>query len=314
MTIKPLFFRFLALFVERKTATRWIILFFLLFSIGLFSRFSLNKEGVQRPKIYDCFLFFNELELLTIRLNEMDEGVDYFVLVEAAETFRGTPKSLYFSENRQLFEQFKEKIIHVVVDEHFETGDPWLRERYQREQIFRGLKGCQSGDIILLSDVDEIVRKENIKEIVEVVAAHKVEAVVCGQSMYCGYLNRYQGEWSGTVCTTFKEFKRMSTKLTRRLRNLYPHTLKKAHLTKVVRLPAQGWHFSSMGGIDRYITKIESFSHAELDNPEAKKRERFRAMVSQFPLVEIDATFPKYVQDNRAYFEQIGFLDLATIN
>ena len=36
--------------------------------------------------IYDCFCFFNELDLLEIRLNVLKDAVVKFVFVEAGET------------------------------------------------------------------------------------------------------------------------------------------------------------------------------------------------------------------------------------
>ena len=52
---------------------------------------------------YDCFSFFNELDLLEIRLNVLKDAVDKFVLVEAGETHSGKPKPLYFKENEARF-------------------------------------------------------------------------------------------------------------------------------------------------------------------------------------------------------------------
>ena len=69
----------------------------LLLCVVLFTLFS----GVGEAKIYDCFLFFNELEILDIRLHELYDHVDKFVLVESLETFRGKQKPLYFTENRE---------------------------------------------------------------------------------------------------------------------------------------------------------------------------------------------------------------------
>ena len=57
--------------------------------------FLLVFKGQGYAQIYDCFLFFNELEILDIRLHEMYEHVDKFVLVESVETFRGNLKPLY---------------------------------------------------------------------------------------------------------------------------------------------------------------------------------------------------------------------------
>ena len=45
-------------------------------------------------KVYDCFTFFNELDLLEIRLNELDNVVDYFVLVESKRSFQNKPKEI----------------------------------------------------------------------------------------------------------------------------------------------------------------------------------------------------------------------------
>lgn len=68
-------------------------------------------------KIYDCFTFFNEIELLKIRFEELYNVVDKFVLVEATQTFTGEPKELFFLKNKNLFSKYEDKIIHVVVDD-----------------------------------------------------------------------------------------------------------------------------------------------------------------------------------------------------
>lgn len=65
--------------------------------------------------IYDCFHFFNELDILKIRLEVMNPIVDKFVISEATETFSGLKKPLYYEENKELFSEFQDKIIHVVV-------------------------------------------------------------------------------------------------------------------------------------------------------------------------------------------------------
>ena len=53
--------------------------------------------------VYDCFSFFNELDLLEIRLNVLKDVVDKFVLVEATRTHTGRPKPLYYEENKARF-------------------------------------------------------------------------------------------------------------------------------------------------------------------------------------------------------------------
>lgn len=112
------------------------------------------------PKVYDCFTFFNELDLLEIRLNELDPVVDRFVLVEATVTQRGQPKSLFFRENRERFTKFLPKIEHVVVEDMpagpQTKSNNWKRENFQRRAIMRGLASAQADDFVLISDLDEI--------------------------------------------------------------------------------------------------------------------------------------------------------------
>lgn len=266
-------------------------------------------KAPHKSKIYDCFLFFNELELLDVRLHEMYDHVDKFVIVEATETFRGKPKALFFAENRHLFEKFADKIIHVVVDEKFDRDDPWRRERFQRQQVMRGLKQCRDSDIILLSDLDEIVRGEKIKEMAHLITSKKVEAVICHQRMYQGYLNRYEDVWNGTVCMSYKKFKNIPIKLARRLRNITHRTLRRAKISKVHCMEDAGWHFTSMGGAARYVTKLESFSHAEMDRPGFDKIQHLSDKISPLPIVEIDSSFPLYIQEKREHFEKIGFIE-----
>ncbi len=262
------------------------------------------------PKIYDCFLFYNEFELLEVRLNELSDHVDKFVLVESCETFRGKPKPFYFEENKHLFEKYKHKIIHVKLTEPFKTEKLFERERYQRSQMLRGLKNAKPDDIVFISDLDEIIRGGKVSEVAEMIISKKAEAAILEQTMYYGFLNRQQAEgWRGPICTTYKVVKRISPALTRRLRNLGPKKVKKSKLTKIVLVPNAGWHFTSMGGVDRAILKIESFSHAELDTPEYKDKKRFLAELRACPIKPIDESFPRYIQENQERFKKLGFID-----
>lgn len=112
--------------------------------------------------VYDCFCFYNELDLLEIRLNILNGCVDKFVLVEATRTQRNNPKPLYFAENKERYKKFEDKIIHLVLDEYPEHIEQWTIENLQRNYIMKGLEQCSDDDIILISDLDEIPRPEYI--------------------------------------------------------------------------------------------------------------------------------------------------------
>jgi len=66
--------------------------------------------------LYDCFMFFDELELLDLRLHYLDPLIDRFVLVESTRTFSLKDKPLFFDENKSMFSKFLPKIEHVIID------------------------------------------------------------------------------------------------------------------------------------------------------------------------------------------------------
>ena len=111
-------------------------------------------------KIYDCFQFFNEENILDLRLNILDEHVDFFVIVESTTDHQGNEKKLNFDINK--YKKFQKKIIYIVVEDTLDAikkphlGQNSLVERHQRNSITRGLKNCSNEDLIIISDVDEI--------------------------------------------------------------------------------------------------------------------------------------------------------------
>ena len=132
-----------------------------------------SSAGDDKPSplvvmLYDCFTFYNELDLLEVRLHEHNAAVDRFVLVEARQTFQGVPKDLVFEKNKQRFAPFLDKIIHVIIDfpEHIalnyykNSNAAWNREFFQRDAMAQGLAAAQPNDLIMVSDVDEIVRSD----------------------------------------------------------------------------------------------------------------------------------------------------------
>lgn len=100
--------------------------------------------------IYDCFPFFNELDILEIRLNTLYDTVDYFVITEANKTHTGKEKEYIFEKNRERFAKFLDKVIYIKVEDFPDLesskkssdGNKWLYENYQRDAIMRGLKDC----------------------------------------------------------------------------------------------------------------------------------------------------------------------------
>ena len=67
-------------------------------------------------KIYDCFIFNNEVDLLKLRLNILDDVVDKFVIIEGKKTFSGNDKESIFLKNKEKFSRWEDKIIYRHID------------------------------------------------------------------------------------------------------------------------------------------------------------------------------------------------------
>tara|TARA_B100001250_G_C19588742_1_gene695406 strand:- start:33 stop:845 length:813 start_codon:yes stop_codon:yes gene_type:complete len=110
--------------------------------------------------IFDCFSYLDEDLLLEIRLNILNDYVDYFVIVEGDKTWQNNYKKLKFDINK--FPKFKDKIIYVPVTDMPDGDNPYLRENFQRNCILRGLKKSSEEDFIIISDLDEIPNPKTI--------------------------------------------------------------------------------------------------------------------------------------------------------
>jgi beta-1,4-mannosyl-glycoprotein beta-1,4-N-acetylglucosaminyltransferase len=110
--------------------------------------------------IYDCFSYWDEDLLLDLRLNILNNFVDYFVIVEGNKTWQNNPKKLRF--NIKKFKKFEKKIIYIPVEDMPDGDDPYTRENFQRNSIINGLKTAKDNDLIIISDLDEIPNPEKI--------------------------------------------------------------------------------------------------------------------------------------------------------
>lgn len=232
-------------------------------------------------KIFDCFTFFNEFELLELRLETLWDLVDYFVIVEANKTHANEPKPFNFFERQKEFKKYFKKIRYVMDDSdvpYSGVGD-WSIENNQRNNIIQGLGDAEPDDLIFISDVDEIPNPKTIKILLESQSDKNLDVeviqyfypeefgqntlipfrcmiraiqllnycpVVCRQKYHCYYFDlvNTQLDWEGTVIGKFKFME--SPQGFRNLRRVLP------------RIVEGGWHFSYMGGVERVAMKMKS--------------------------------------------------------
>ena len=83
--------------------------------------------------LIDCFPYFNEAELLELRIRMLNDHVDRFLIVEANKTHRGDPKPFTCQETIEKLGLPSEKIslIKVELPSADENPDPWVRERHR---------------------------------------------------------------------------------------------------------------------------------------------------------------------------------------
>jgi beta-1,4-mannosyl-glycoprotein beta-1,4-N-acetylglucosaminyltransferase len=214
-------------------------------------------------KIIDCFIFYNELELLTYRLNLLNNVVDYFVIVESTHTFIGKEKNCLFNDNKHLFKDFSNKIIHIIVNDFpfkypDSNIDPWENERFQRNSIRTGLnyiKDLSHSDMIIISDVDEIPDPNTLEKIKK--GDIVVDIGILEMDFYYYNLNtRFRHKWFHCKILSYDTYIHL---------NMTCHNIR--HLFAQI-ISNGGWHLSYFGDKFFIQNKIKNFSHQEynIDN------------------------------------------------
>jgi beta-1,4-mannosyl-glycoprotein beta-1,4-N-acetylglucosaminyltransferase len=277
-------------------------------------------------QIFDCFTFFNELDLLEIRLHELGSIVDRFVIAEAPVTFRGKPKPLHFQENQDRYAPFLDRITHIVLraDEMpvgSRSADDWAREHAQRNRLVEGLKGAAPNDIVLLSDVDEIPRVEVLESLTRFPPA--ADEVICLElRMFYYFLNLESPQrWqrNGPRCllrsnlpSTMQALRDVKGVDTTRLGNLRRAAVNWRNFGRPVRrraIPDAGWHFTYLGSPGAIQEKLAAIAGTDktpddfddLDHLARRIQRQVGVGTDELRLAfrVIDDSFPVYVQDHR---------------
>ena len=233
--------------------------------------------------IVDCFTFFDELDLLELRLEILDAVVDRFVLCEAPFTFRGEPKPLSFATAGERFARWRDRIVPLVYP-HPASPNPWINEWGQRDYLSTGLADCDDDALVLIGDCDEIPDPANVARRPSPgrILAHR-------QRYSAGFVNRVAAEpWIGTRSLAKRDIALYRT------------------LSEVRRQPLEaleyvdgGWHFTSLGGATAQAKKLRSASHVEVDLPyfhDLRKLEVTFVHGVDVSVLPIDDTFPEPVR------------------
>lgn len=266
-------------------------------------------------QIYDCFPFYNELDILELRITELYDYVDHFVLVEANTTYTSRPKPFYFEENKARFAKWLDKIIHIKVEDMPGNPDAWVNDVFQRNQIARGIVNAKPDDLILISDCDEIIRTEAL----EYMKTSKQSLFALRMTLHNFKFNymklnpdRYS-PWS--MAGRRSLFDDIAPDAFRQLRFQFfnaPYQFKNDGCEVIEHA---GWHFGYMGDKEWLLDKAQSFAHTEVNTPEflaqidpdvaiATRTEWNLNSDARYEIVELDSYFPKTIINNREKYQK----------
>lgn len=258
-------------------------------------------------EIYDCCMFWKELDMLETRFHILEDVVDHFVVCEAPETHSGQPKPFYLWENWARFERWHKKLIYVRTGNLTAHSDnSWLRERWHRSQIAHGLQGARDEDWVIVGDVDEIPEPGWVNRL----PGSAFKAVKFELDFYYYDLNhRVNQGWAigGYRWGIEKD----------------PNNIRTCANDSVAINDHEydgGWHFSYFGGAQQVVQKVDAFMHhadpgiADLPRDPVLVADKMAAGVDlygrdmQIERVPLSDTLPRYILDNVEKYRAMGWI------
>ena len=245
-----------------------------------------NVIEAEPIKIIDCFTFFNEIDLLKMRIELLYDHVDKFVISEANVTFSGKRKPYNFLERRNDFKQYLDKIEYLRYEPNIknlnftkpnkmdQSHAAWQIEIGQRDFLYSAVKDLDDDSLIIVSDVDEIwdpITMNILKNKMHIIKSVRLDMEFHYFYMNCKGVGPQNSRWNRAFCTLPSELKVNPSLGFSEIRtsNLKMPTIKKG-----------GWHFSYLGGTESVINKIKSFSHQELNTEEIIEFDRINRCIN----------------------------------
>lgn len=213
-------------------------------------------------KLFDCFIFNGELDILEIRLNILYDYVDRFVILEGEETFSGLKKLLYLDKKKGRFDKFSDKITYLVAPAPQSIPCPWSREAYYRNCLIEGLKTARGNDFVMLSDCDQIPDPDKVYNYLTKIN----EPFTLQMRDHHYYLNcifvAQPEEYGSVVCrkSIIDEVYKKWDKSYYGFSDVGLYRLVKIR-KEFVQISLAGWHYSYVASEEEIQRKIQSFSH-----------------------------------------------------
>ena len=275
--------------------------------------------------VIDCIPFFNELDILKLRLHILDPLVDRFVIEEATHTFSGLPKDLCFEKNREMFEEFLPKITYLVVDNSPEEISTHERDKFQKNALAKALTDASDEDVLILSDVDEIPNPAVLQELVKRFDPDKIYHLA-QRNFYC-YLN--MEEVSGNLLSITGEFPGVERRMWLGTKGFAKKNIPERGIIDLreispedprsVRVADGGWHFGYMGSchetdVSRRVgTKVVAAAHQEYNTEDVLAEVKDRLILGEdifgrnavFQWAVVDESYPQYLLEHKSEYDYL---------
>tara|TARA_Y100000389_G_scaffold163063_1_gene166156 strand:- start:10 stop:825 length:816 start_codon:yes stop_codon:yes gene_type:complete len=214
-------------------------------------------------KIFDCFSYLDEDLLLDLRLNILNDYVDYFVIIEGNKTWQNNFKPFKFEISK--FSKFKNKIIYIQVEDMPDGKNPYLRENFQRNAIHRGIEKASDDDLIIISDLDEIPNPKKIKDFKK-----SMRYAVFKQLHFYYKINLHSQKnpfWYGSRICIKKYLKSPQWLRNLKFKKRPIWRLDKFRLNNIIE--DGGWHFCNLKDPEKLLYKYKNL--CETDDPQVFK-------------------------------------------
>lgn len=243
--------------------------------------------------IVDCTMFHWEFDILELRIKELWDTVDYFVVTESVCDHRGKERELVLSNNISQFDWASEKLIVNISDKPKNAKASWDYEKYQRLKSVEDavkLLNLQPNDFLLISDVDEIFRSSSVKKM-----SKEPGRYIVHMPMYYYYFNLFVHDWYHPKASFLKDL-------------TDPNSMRTGSEINFNYVYNGGWHFSYLGSPEQIQYKLKTFAHDEFDSEEYtdidkiservyNRTDLFGRFNERFQVRSIEE-MPKYIKNN----------------
>lgn len=232
---------------------------------------TMNKFNSYKnnKKIIDSFSFFNEFDLLKLRLNYLNDIVDYFLICECNHTYSAIPKPYYLDEViDDIPENIRKKIIRIKyeIDGRYYYNDAWRLEKEQRNFISKNLDQFSPDDIIMVSDLDEIPKKKVVKNFLDNTINHDTVVGLKHQAFVYNFNIYLTDQWVGTSVATVDTCIKNGSEFMRGVFKYFDQNQRDEMEIVTDFIENAGWHFTYFGDVEKIKLKINSFAHQEVNN------------------------------------------------